>query len=476
MPDLSNEVRIDVTARLSRHIESKPGYGDITYIASGGSAATFSAATPSGKRAIKVYDPIFLSGPLRDTTRRRLQLQRSLSGHNCPNLVSIYSVEESEGTAFVEMELVDWPQLKSVIGDVPDAMVSALIQNLVDAVMHLEKLGIVHRDIKPENIHVSPDFSRLKLLDFGVVRHIDSQDEDYGAGTDHGSARPFIATAQYSSPEYLFRLDEPSPGLWKGLNLYQVGAVLHDLINKRPIFQDEVDKQNRWLVARAVLASTPSFADADPSRLARQKALASRCLVKDGSVRLQIASWTDFSFEAPANGLSSLQAKLGKSKGSVGAQSLAAAKNRIDYEQTSASKSLCDSIKIELISACNQKIRISMHPEDAEALNSYLFTFALDQTVTLHLKVSVAWNSGLHAETATVFLQSALAVRDRDYSLGTKIAAAVLSIGTSEDVTAMDIANQIASSLSYALDLLEATDDQDTIHGVDVVSIYKTKE
>ncbi len=476
MPDLSKEVLLDIEERLEKYIGSRAGYHSSVYIDCGGSAATYAVASPGGKRAIKVYDPKFLTGNTSKAEKRRLELQRSLIGHTCEQLVTVYAVDEAEDTAFVEMEFVEWPQLKKVIADVPEQSVSKLIQELVTAVIFLEKLGIVHRDIKPENIHVSPDFSKLKLLDLGVARGIDPQEEDSGDGTDQGRARPFISTAQYSSPEYLFRLDEPSQDLWKALNLYQVGAVLHDLINKHPLFQDEVDKQNRWLIARAVLDKTPSFPDADPSRLARQKALASRCLVKDGAIRLQIASWTDFNFEAPADGLSALHAKLTKSKGTAGAQLLAASRHKLEFERSGATKRLCDSIKSELIAACSQQIRVSMFPDEPASTYAFVYEFPISESATLRCRLSLSWNDDLQSETATVLAETTIITNSKSPTKTSKVPLAVVAIGKSEDVTALDVANNVASMLAYTIDLAAAADDKDTLNGTDVAANYRTKE
>lgn len=200
----------------------------------------FKVETPRGSRAFKVFDPKFLEGGTGPAERKRLDLQKKLIGHPCPYLVTVYSVEEAEGTAFVEMEFCPWPQLSKCLSQIPDNEVPTLISQLVTAVRFLEGLNIVHRDIKPENIHVSPNFKTIKVLDLGVARVFEATESDDSAITDRQNLRPFLATAQYSSPEYLFRLDEPTPRLWKGLNIYQVGAVLHDLVMKSALFQDEV--------------------------------------------------------------------------------------------------------------------------------------------------------------------------------------------------------------------------------------------
>lgn len=476
VPDLSAEVCLDIEQRLGRYIASRQGYHSISYVAAGGSAATYSVITPSGKRAIKGYDPKYLTGDVAGSTIRRLDLQRSLIGHSCEQLVTVYAVEEFEGTAFVEMEFVEWPRLKDVTMDVPDSSVSTLIQQLVSAVIYLEKLEIVHRDIKPENIHVSSDFLKLVLLDLGVARKLGNDDGDSGQGTDQGEARPFISTAQYSSPEYLFRLDEPSPGLWKALNIYQVGAVLHDLINKRPIFQDEVDKGNRWLLARAVLEKAPSFPDSDPARLARQKALAARCLAKDGSIRLQIASWSDFNLDAPADGVSALQARLTKMKSSAGATLLTASKRRLDFERQEFMKRLCDGVRLELIAGGSRQIRINMHPFGDRHSDVYVYEITCTSGPTFTCNVSFAWNTGILAEIAVVSIDAQLQPSNKSAAAPRRLPVAEAKIGASEEVVINILANKIAEVTMRAMDIWDANGGTDEINGMDLLSLDKKGE
>ncbi|MBZ7492953.1 protein kinase domain-containing protein, partial [Klebsiella michiganensis] len=216
MPALEEVVINDIKTRLIKYLDSSGGYDEVEFLDAGGSAAVFKVTRGNNIRAIKIFDPKFFSGEGALAERRRLQVQRRLINHNCPSLVQTYHADEAEGTAIIDMEYLAWPQLAKVLDKIPDDDVIPLIGQLVLAVRYLESLNIVHRDIKPENIHVSDDFKRLKLLDLGVVRSFDNIGEQ--GITDHGNIRPFLATAQYSSPEYLFRLDEPTEKLWRGLN------------------------------------------------------------------------------------------------------------------------------------------------------------------------------------------------------------------------------------------------------------------
>jgi len=95
-----------------------------------------------------VFDPRFLEGESGPAERRRLELQRKLIGHACPYLIQVCSIEEAEGTAFVEMEFCSWPQLSARLSEIPDNEVASLICQLVTVVQFLEELNVVHRDIK----------------------------------------------------------------------------------------------------------------------------------------------------------------------------------------------------------------------------------------------------------------------------------------------------------------------------------------
>lgn len=411
MPDLSQEKIADLRTKLETFLRSRGAAGDATFLAAGGSAAVFKAVAQEGMRAFKVFDPRFISSEEGSKERERLDLQGRLINHDCENLVQTYDIQYHEDTAIVEMEFVDWPQLKNVLRDVPDARVESLINQLISAVRFLESYGIVHRDIKPENIHVSEDFANLKLLDLGVVRELDPGPD--AAETDQGNLRPFLATAQYSSPEYLFRLDEPSVALWQGLNLYQVGAVLHDLIMKEPVFRAEMDTGNRWLVAKAVLLQPPSFKDGDSKRLAYLKGLAAKCLVKDLAVRISLVKWESFTASAATSGLASLKQRVKARPASQPEH-----EKKIKFQREAHQTALNEKVRLLLISACGTDLPLECAVSHFEGHWVASFQFDCSRTIRIIVQMMLQWQEGLYSTMANVLLAGRIISAEMDPGLG----------------------------------------------------------
>jgi len=465
MPDLSPSTIDEVTILLKRFLTDRGDYGTPEFLSAGGSAAVFKVIGPNGPRAFKVFDPSLISDDANSADRRRLALQNSLNGHECPYLVQTYMVEMSLGTAFIEMEYVPWPQLKSLLSEIPDEAVTPLITQLVDAIRFLEDRGIVHRDIKPENIHISEDFENLKLLDLGVAREFENLND--ADGTDQDKRKPFLATAQYSPPEYLFRLDPPSPKLWKGLNFYQVGAVLHDLVMKKAIFQDEMDFDNRWLLARAVLTKTPSFDDTHTGRLAQQKAVAARCLSKDLDVRLQTVTWDDFLFDNTSNPLKKLRSLILKSTHAHKDHDDGSARTLLEYDRAIFWEEVAGGVRNELIEACGPELPLKSKIPNSNSTAPAEFSLTTEKNIIIECLLSIDWSDQIYERYAVISLQSRL-LKASPPSLKArgakrKICECTINVNTKELVAS--ISNQLAIAISLGIDIISTADNPSTLDG-----------
>lgn len=183
-------------------------------------------------------------------------------------------------------------ELEQRLPDIPRTHIRTILHDIAQACLFLRDRGLCHRDIKAANVFVSDDFSEATLLDISVLRAIH---DPMGVGSDHNGQLPVLATARYSPPEYLFRLVEPGPELWHALDVYQLGAVLHDLIVRTPLFQHEYEqsKASRYRFAWVVATQTPRIEahDVDHDLLF----LAQRALDKNWQRRsvLQIEDFLD---------------------------------------------------------------------------------------------------------------------------------------------------------------------------------------
>ncbi len=231
----------------------------------GGTAPVFEVLSPDGPRALKIYDAKFSSGEKGDIEYKRIEQQLALKGHDCPYLVQICDGGRVEGRLFLLMERAPGTELEKRLKDIPRGKIREIVDQVARAAIFLRAKGLCHRDIKAANVFISDDFNNCTLLDISVIRNIT---DPIGIGTDHEGQLPVVATARYSPPEYLFRLLEPGPELWHALTVYQLGALLHDLIMREPLFQAEYLKstENRYRFAWIVATVDPKVEADDADR------------------------------------------------------------------------------------------------------------------------------------------------------------------------------------------------------------------
>ena len=137
-----------------------------------------------------------------DRIRRFVQEARSASALNHPNIVTIYDIEEADGSTFIAMELVEGTTLDRMRagGQLPVAKALDLGTQIASALEAAHAGGIIHRDIKPANVIVTPD-GRAKVLDFGLAKLFErppSQDTMTAYATRPGL---IMGTPAYMSPE-----------------------------------------------------------------------------------------------------------------------------------------------------------------------------------------------------------------------------------------------------------------------------------
>jgi serine/threonine protein kinase len=261
------------------------------FLGNGKSALVLRAHRNEQVAALKIFDPDLVKRYGEAVQLNRIDRERLLIGLHHPNLVQIYDGGKCPNTnhLFVAMEYIDAPDLEAALAEVPRDRIRPLVAQLANAARFLEGLNLVHRDIKPANMAVSANFQTLTLLDLGVIRPLGD-----GTLTDN-ERRAFVGTHQYSPPEFMNRREQDTLDGWRAVTFYQIGAVLHDLLTRKPLFHDFISPQATLI--HAVESEIPQIdgGGLDPDLIL----LAKNCLVKDPILRLRLVNWDSFA-AAPA--------------------------------------------------------------------------------------------------------------------------------------------------------------------------------
>jgi serine/threonine protein kinase len=123
-------------------------------IGAGGMGEVFRATDTRLGRAIALK--VLPADMARDPERlARFQREaRAVAALNHPHIVTIHSVEESDGIHFLTMELVEGQSVAQLIpaNGLPIDQIVSIGAALADALTAAHDKSIVHRDLKPANV------------------------------------------------------------------------------------------------------------------------------------------------------------------------------------------------------------------------------------------------------------------------------------------------------------------------------------
>lgn len=158
---------------------------------------------------------------LQDEARRHQRLEH-------PNIVPVLDVFDTEKESCIVMALIEGPSLEKMIKEKEEGRFSpgeaiAVIGEILMALDHAHRHGIIHRDIKPSNILIDED-ETVKIIDFGIA---------LAAGEERRTRTgQFVGTPSYMSPEQITNprnIDHRS-------DVYNVGCVFYEMLTGRPPF------------------------------------------------------------------------------------------------------------------------------------------------------------------------------------------------------------------------------------------------
>lgn len=168
--------------------------------------------------AVKVLLQHLLEGDSGEDYKVRF-LQEAKAAARClhPNIVTVFDFGD-DYAPYIVMELVAGIELKSLLKNhdpISISMAISVTRQILSALSHAHKQGVIHRDIKPANIILLAD-SSVKVSDFGVAR-LDTSDLT-GVGF-------MLGTPNYMSPEGLQGLPVTANS-----DLYSSGVLFHELL------------------------------------------------------------------------------------------------------------------------------------------------------------------------------------------------------------------------------------------------------
>ena len=264
-------------ARKAEAVVEELGQYHITQkIGEGGMGAVYLAQHKLLRRktAIKMIN----SQKVDDESLRRFEREVRLTCElTHPNTIAVYDYgRQDDGTFYYAMEYLSGCDLQVLIdtfGQQPINRVIHILRQAAGALSEAHARGLVHRDIKPANIFLSTrggmqDF--VKVLDFGLVKHIASGDK-----ASLTQQNVICGTPHYMAPE-IVQQDEKVNG---SVDLYALGIVGYTLLTGTVPY----DAPSTMAILMAHVESPiPTLPEEIPRELA---AIIAKCMAKDSNER-----------------------------------------------------------------------------------------------------------------------------------------------------------------------------------------------
>ena len=147
---------------------------------------------------------------------------RKIASLNNDHIVNIIDIFDENGTSYYVMKHLDGGSLADRIKNkaIPEAESIEIIKEISDALNSVHSNGLLHLDIKPANI-LFDDRDRAVLIDFGVSKYVDSQQDTTTTSTLVGFSRGFAPLEQ---------MNATASSLTPATDIYALGATLYNLV------------------------------------------------------------------------------------------------------------------------------------------------------------------------------------------------------------------------------------------------------
>ena len=224
----------------------------------GGMATVYEATHRNGSRvAVKMLHPTLSAQPsLCERFLREGYVANRVAHPGVPRVLDD-DLDESDGSAFLVMELIDGVTLDERAKSCRpgDDEILRVARDVLQILSAAHKKGVIHRDLKPDNMLIDKA-GRVRVLDFGIACLLEP-DDDARAATTTGAA---FGTPGFISPEQaLGRRDLVGPTT----DIYGLGATLFTLASGEFVHASEHPQELVVLAAtkraRAVRSCAPQL-------------------------------------------------------------------------------------------------------------------------------------------------------------------------------------------------------------------------
>jgi serine/threonine-protein kinase len=262
--------------RLSRsRLKLGEEYRILGLLGTGGMAEVFKAEQTSLGRivALKRLKSQLATNP--EMLERFLREGKSAANLQHENIVQVYQMGELEGEHYIVMEYVEGRDLKSAVkaaGPLPWKIAALIIREIALGLSFAHQRGFIHRDIKPGNIMLSHK-GEVKIMDFGIVRRLDSDLTQTGA---------FLGTPSYMSPEQL-----QGKNISPRSDLFSLGILFFEILTGDKPFRAENESS---LVYKIMNEKEPPVRRLNPEVPRRVARVLKRLLKKDPAKRYESAA------------------------------------------------------------------------------------------------------------------------------------------------------------------------------------------
>ncbi len=174
--------------------------------------------------AIKILKDEYLGDS--EFIRRFKNESKAIAILSHPNIVHVYDVSFGDRIQYIVMEYMDGITLKDYINQQKEIKWKEAVyftSQILKALSHAHKRGVIHKDIKPQNIMLLPD-GTIKVTDFGIARFSRNETRTM---TDRA-----IGSVHYIAPE-----QARGDVVTQQADIYSVGVMLYEMLTGRLPFE-----------------------------------------------------------------------------------------------------------------------------------------------------------------------------------------------------------------------------------------------